>query len=265
MFKIDSWKDMMGFHSNETPENKTVVIQGFGNVGSYSAYHFHTNNSKVIAVIEHDCAIHNPDGLDVPELMAYFKENRTLVGFPGAVSTETEDPQKYMEIKCDILIPAAIEKSINKSNMERIDTKIIGEAGNGPTTYAADHHLTDRGVFFIPDFILNGGGVTVSYFEWLKNLQHVTPGLLTRRWEHEKSLQLLRVLSREDLIVKHKEELRGPSEFTIVTTALEEVMAGTIQKVWKLSNERNLPYRTAAFVQAIEKVATYYEILGFTI
>ena len=117
----------------------------------------------------------------------------------------------------------------------------------------------------IPDFILNGGGVTVSYFEWLKNLQHVTPGLLTRRWEHEKSLQLLRVLAREDLIAKYKEALRGPSEFAIVTTALEEVMAGTITSVWKLSLERNLPYRVAAFVQAIEKVASYYEALGFTI
>ncbi len=105
----------------------------------------------------------------------------------------------------------------------------------------------------------------MSYFEWLKNLQHVTPGLLTRRWEHEKSLQLLRVLAREDLISRYREALRGPSEFEIVTTALEEVMAGTIQSVWKLSNDRNLPYRTAAFVQAIEKVATYYEVLGFTI
>lgn len=265
MFKIDAWKDMMGFHQNETMEGKSVIVQGFGNVGSYAALHFHRNNTKVIALIEHNGAIHNPDGLDIPEAMRYFQEKKTLLGFPGATSQEAEEPMKYMEMKCDILIPAAIEKSINKSNMERIDTKIIGEGGNGPTTYAANQHLTDRGVFFIPDFILNGGGVTVSYFEWLKNLQHVTPGLLTRRWEHEKSLQLLRVLAREDLISKYKEDLRGPSEFVIVTTALEEVMAGCIQSVWKLSHDRNLPFRTAAFVQAIEKVATYYEVLGFTI
>ena len=241
------------------------MVQGFGNVGSFAAYHFHQNKSKVIAVIEHNGSVHNPDGLDIPELMAYFKENKTLLGYPGASSQEAENPQKYMEIKCDILVPAAMEKSIHKGNMERIDTKIIAEGANGPTTYAANSYLNDRGIFFVPDFILNGGGVTVSYFEWLKNLQHVTPGLLTRRWEHEKSLQLLRVLAREDLIVKYKEQLRGPSEFAIVTTALEEVMAGTITSVWKLSLERNLPYRVAAFVQAIEKVASYYEALGFTI
>ena len=89
--------------------------------------------------------------------------------------------------------------------MHTIDCKIIGEAGNGPTTYAAYNYLSDKGIFFVPDFILNGGGVVVSYFEWLKNLTHVTPGLLTRRWEHEKSLSTLKLLGRNDLIKTHYE------------------------------------------------------------
>mmetsp|Transcript_31973 Transcript_31973/g.31262 ORF Transcript_31973/g.31262 Transcript_31973/m.31262 type:complete len:112 (-) Transcript_31973:275-610(-) len=111
-----------------------------------------------------------------------MNENGTLAGFPGAVETNTENPLSFMEKQCDILIPAAIEKSINKSNAHNINCKIVVEGANGPTTFAAEEILISKGILVCPDMLCNAGGVTVSYFEWLKNLDHVSPGKLTKKY-----------------------------------------------------------------------------------
>lgn len=145
-------------------EGKRVVVQGFGNVGLWSAKFFHSHGSKVIAVGEWDSYVVNEDGIDIEALRVYKDKNKSFKGFPGG-TVFTEDPKKVLEIECDILIPAALERVINKSNVANIKAKVIGEAANGPTTPGADEALLKRGVVIIPDLLLNAGGVTVSYFE----------------------------------------------------------------------------------------------------
>ncbi|OFV98770.1 MAG: amino acid dehydrogenase [Acidobacteria bacterium RIFCSPLOWO2_02_FULL_61_28] len=145
-----------------------VIIQGFGNVGRAAAQHLHAEMYRVIGIAEKDGGIYNANGLDIPALVDYRKENRTIVGFPAS---EPADPQELLLADCDILLPAALENQITTRNADRIKARIICEGANGPTTAAADEILEQRGVFVIPDILANAGGVTVSYFEWVQDRQ----------------------------------------------------------------------------------------------
>jgi len=162
---------------------KTFIVQGFGNVGYWSAKFLCQSGAKLIGVVEFNSAIYNETGLNPDEVNNYRMKNKTLVGFPGAkeVLDQKKNPESIMERKCDILIPAAVEKSINQSNADRINCKILAEAANGPTTSGAEEILERKSILVIPDLVLNAGGVTVSYFEWLKNLEHKQLGLLIKR------------------------------------------------------------------------------------
>lgn len=171
-------------------EGKTFGIQGFGNVGYWAAKFFHQDGGIITTVVEHDCALHKPDGFDPDELENYKIQNGTLKNFPTATEYDESNPQAFMEKKMDVLIPAAVEKSLHRDNAANIQAKIIGEAANGPTTVLAEEILMNKGAIIVPDLILNGGGVTVSYFEWLKNLSHVAPGRLSKRWEEQSKRSL---------------------------------------------------------------------------
>lgn len=162
-------------------KNKTILIQGFGNVGSFAAKYMYDYGAKIIGVAEHDGSIYNPNGINPYELAVYKERTGGVKGFPQAEKEFTDEEAIYNP--CDIFIPAAFEKTVNSQNAHRFNCKLIAEGANGPTTMAAEDVLLQKGVIFLPDILLNAGGVTVSYFEWLKNLKHIRPGRMTRRWE----------------------------------------------------------------------------------
>ena len=245
---------------------KTVVVQGIGNVGYHSAKFFRENGAKVICIAEHDGAVYHADGLNEEDLFQFKLKTGSILGYPGTTNLATNNDA--LELECDILIPAALENVINGNNAPRVKAKIIGEAANGPLTPEADEILTKKGVLVIPDMYLNAGGVTVSYFEWLKNLSHVRYGRMEKRFTENMNTHILTQI--EELSGKKVEDkerdfiLHGADEVDLVHSGLEETMISAtreIMEIWKKNPE--IPdMRTAAYVNAINKVATSYAELG---
>jgi len=170
-------------------EGKNVVVQGLGNVGYHSAKFFQDAGAKIIALAEYEGAIWNKDGLDVDAVFNHRKTTGSILNFPGA--TNFKESSEALEMECDILIPAALENVIDGDNAPRIKAKLIGEAANGPLTPEADEIFSAKGIVVIPDMYLNAGGVTVSYFEWLKNLSHVRYGRLEKRFTENMNSHIL--------------------------------------------------------------------------
>jgi glutamate dehydrogenase (NAD(P)+) len=247
-------------------EGKRVVVQGIGNVGYHTAKFFRENGAKIIAISEHDGAVFNPEGLHEDELIEFRKKTGSIINFPGA--TTIANTTDALELDCDILIPAALENVINGDNAPRIKAKIIGEAANGPLTPDADEIFAAKGVLVIPDMFLNAGGVTVSYFEWLKNLSHVRYGRLEKRFTENLNTNILgqmEFLSGKKVKKEHRDIItHGPDEVDLVYSGLEETMITAVNEVmecWK-RNPSIPDMRTAAYVVAIDKVATSYVELG---
>jgi glutamate dehydrogenase (NAD(P)+) len=246
-------------------EGKRIVIQGLGNVGYHTARVFAENGARIVGVSEHDGALYSPKGLDVDAVQAHRKERGTIRGFPGAHTIH--DPNQGLECECDVLVPAALESVITKENAPRIKAKILAEAANGPTTIEAERILLDRGILIVPDVYLNAGGVTVSYFEWLKNLSHVRFGRLSRRFEESSAQAMLHAV--EQLTGKHVSArerrlvVHGADEADLVRSGLEDTMISAYETIREMMDTKDLPdLRTAAFATAIEKVAVSYMELG---
>ena len=247
-------------------EGKTVVVQGMGNVGFYCAKFFREHGAKVISIAEYEGAIFNAEGLHEEEVFAHRKATGSILNFPGATNLAINTDA--LELECDILIPAALENVINGQNAPRIKAKIIGEAANGPCTPEADEIFTQKGILCVPDMYLNAGGVTVSYFEWLKNLSHVRYGRMEKRFTENLNSHILgqiEELSGKKVSQKEKEFImHGPEEVDLVHSGLEETMISAtreIMEIWK--NNPDIPdMRTAAYVSAINKVAISYSELG---
>lgn len=247
-------------------KGKSVIVQGLGNVGFYATKFFSEGGCKIVGLSEYEGAIYNPEGLDYLAVVEHRKVTGSILNFPGA--TNLEDPNLILEQACDILIPAALEAVIHKENAGRIQAKIIGEAANGPLTPEADEILIDKGVMVIPDMYLNAGGVTVSYFEWLKNLSHVRYGRLEKRFSENMYAEILEIM--ESMTGKKVNELErkiilhGPDEVDLIYSGLEDTMIGSyheIRDVYK-STPGVKDLRTAAFIVAINKVGVAYEELG---
>jgi len=247
-------------------EDKNVIVQGLGNVGYHSAKFFQDAGAKVIALAEYEGAIWSKEGLDVDAVFNHRKTTGSILNFPGANNFEKSGDA--LEMECDILIPAALENVIDGNNAPRIKAKLIGEAANGPLTPEADEIFAQKGIVVIPDMYLNAGGVTVSYFEWLKNLSHVRYGRLEKRFTENLNSHILgQIEELSGKKVKESEKdfiMRGPDEVDLVYSGLEETMINAtheIMNAWKANPE--IPdMRTAAYVVAINKVGTSYAELG---
>jgi glutamate dehydrogenase (NAD(P)+) len=245
---------------------KRVVVQGLGNVGYFAAKFFQEAGAVLVGLADSEGAIANPKGLDLAKVMEHRRQRKGILDFPGA--TNLARREEALELDCDILIPAALERQITAENAGRVKAKVVVEAANGPTTPEADEILTRRNVMVIPDAYINAGGVTVSYFEWVKNLGHVRFGRMQKRYEQAAYAGLLQAV--ESLTGKRftpeqvAQVTHGASEEDLVNSGLEETMIGAyhpIREVWKQQGEK-VDLRIAALIVAIDKVALSYEQLG---
>jgi len=248
-------------------EGKKVVVQGFGNVGYHAAKFFHEGGAIIVGVGEYNSAVYSENGIDPIALFDYFKSKGTLNNFPGAKNLPNR--MDVLVQDCDILIPAALENQVHKDNAADIKAKIIVEAANGPVTPEAEEILLKKGAIVIPDIYINAGGVTVSYFEWLKNLSHVRFGRLEKRYEQNMNNKIMDLIDSANSTGKLTEVQReilntGASEVDLVYSGLEETMITAYDEIRK--NLKNIEgvndLRTAAFVTAIQKIVASYSTLG---
>lgn len=246
---------------------KTMVIQGLGNVGSYTGIISQQEGDvKVIGVAEYEGAIYDPKGIDIEKLLKFRKETGSIIGFPGSKALPSREAA--LELECDILVPAALESVITLENADRIKAKIIAEAANGPITADAEELLIQKGVVIVPDMYLNAGGVTVSYFEWLKNLSHMRFGRMEKRFNQETYSNLVNTVekltgktigSREREII-----VRGADEIDLVRSGLEETMIVAYNQIRDVQKRKRKvkDLRTAAFISSLEKISNDYMALG---
>ncbi|CAF3614199.1 unnamed protein product [Rotaria sp. Silwood1] len=286
---------------------KTFILQGVGNVGYHSMRYLTRHGAKCIGILEWDCAIVNPDGIDPKALEEYKFERGTIKGFPGAQPYDKEPKEELLCEPCDILIPAANERQITSENAHRIKARIIAEGANGPTTPEADAILLKNNVLVLPariiaegangpttpeadaillknnvlvlpDLYINAGGVTVSYFEWLKNLSHVSYGRLTFKYQRDTNYSLLesvqssleakfgRMGGKIPILPSDEffKRMAGASEKDIVHSGLEQTMEKSAKAIMRtaMRYDLGLDIRTAAYVNAIEKIFHVYVSAG---
>jgi len=246
---------------------KTMVIQGLGNVGTYTGtISQEEGDCIIVGVSEIEGTIVNPKGIDIAKLVKYRQKNKSIIGFPGTKKLKERDD--WVGIDCDILVPAALESQIHKGNAKKIKAKIIGEAANGPVTKQAEDILLKMGVAIIPDMYINAGGVTVSYFEWLKNLSHMRFGRMQKRFDHnayDRIVGLVEKTTGKKIGAKEREFLtRGADEEDLVKSGLEETMINSFHQIYDVYNRRKkvTDYRSAAFIVALNKIASDYTNLG---
>jgi glutamate dehydrogenase (NAD(P)+) len=183
LFNTDSFCDEADISAGI--RGKKVIVQGFGNVGYHYAKKMHKEGAKIVGVIEKDAAIYSTSGFDPQELKMFLNTEGSLRNYEHADTVETMDPSFIMRKKCDIFAPCAVDGSLNMHNAPHIKARVVIEGANGPTTFRADQILEQRGIVVIPDMLANVGGVTVSYFEWLKNLDHVAPGRMSKKYQEQ--------------------------------------------------------------------------------
>lgn len=244
---------------------KRVIVQGLGNVGSYSAHFLQKNGALIVGLAELGGGVYDPAGIDLRRAAHYFRENGSFAGY-GAGEFH-EDPAEVIEQPCDILVPAALENQITAENAPRIQARIVAEAANGPVDHEAEKILQQRGILIIPDLYLNAGGVTVSYFEWLRNLSHVSfDRMSTRLSELTKThiIDAMEQLTGRTLDKDQRTQLTaGPHEVDFVHTALAETMAVAYHSIHDAWKTKDLPdLRTAAYYVAIDRVCRSYQAHG---
>jgi glutamate dehydrogenase (NAD(P)+) len=247
-------------------DGKRISVQGLGNVGYHAAKFCREGGGIITVIAEREGAITNAKGLNEDEVFNHRKATGSILNFPGA--TNIADSTAALEMDCDVLLPAALEGVFTDENAPRIKAKIILEGANGPTTPEADPIFRQKGVLVIPDIYCNAGGVTVSYFEWLKNLSHVRFGRMQKRHEQANELAMLKAIEastgKKFSDAERASFAKGPDEQDLVNSGLEETMIAAYHELVKIQRDtKGVPdLRIAAFLNAIHKVARSYSELG---
>lgn len=213
-------------------------------------------------LIERDSAIHKADGIDIEDAKAYLVENGSFAGYEGADEVNVDDHLSFYEKEVDFIVPAATEKSIHRVNAPKIKCKAIFEGANGPTTIAAEEILMEKGIIVAPDLLVNGGGVTCSYFEWLKNIDHVSPGKMTKKFDERSQQQLLALMGYTG--EEYQSAVHGASEKDIVYSALDETMTSAVRSNWQFAVDNDMNFRDACLVNAINKIYRHYQECGIS-
>ncbi len=263
---MENAEDMKPLGLSPGLAGKRVVVQGLGNVGYHAARLMQLEGGAlIVGLAEREGGILCPDGLDIDRVFRHRKETGSILDFPGA--TNVLNPAELLEADCDVLVPAALEGQIHEGNAARVRARIIAEAANGPIDFGAEAILRQRNVFIIPDIYLNAGGVTVSYFEWLKNKAGVSFDRMVSR--HEELVKRELIEEMEALVGSKISEgsrrrlIQGPKEEELVRAALEQTMLTSYAKIHRFWKERGLPsLRTACYLMAIERVADSYQQHG---
>ncbi|HXO19127.1 MAG TPA: Glu/Leu/Phe/Val dehydrogenase [Thermoanaerobaculia bacterium] len=258
-------EDMKAIGLTPGIRGKRVIVQGLGNVGHNAARFLEEAGAVLVGIAEAEGAIYNPDGLSLQAVWAHRLETKSILNFDGAKNLARS--KEALELDCDILVPAALENQITSENAPRIKAPMIVEGANGPTTSEASEMLSERGVLILPDHYVNAGGVLVSYFEWLKNLSHVRFGRMEKRFEEGAYRRILH--SVEEMTGKHftAEEAaaatRGAGEEDLVNSGLEDTMVTAYHHLREIRcKHQGIDLRTAAFLDAIDKIALCYGDLG---
>lgn len=246
---------------------KRIILQGLGNVGYHAGILLEEEDeAKITAIVERDGTLINEDGLSIKNVHNHMNAHGGVKGFPDA--TYVEDGAAVLEHDCDILIPAALEAQITEKNADKIKARLIVEAANGPVTFEADEILRNNGATILPDTYVNAGGVSVSYFEWIRNLSHIRFGRMERRYDELRGQHLISVM--ESLTNKTVPDwmvanvVHGADELDLVRSGLDDTMRIAFQELHDTlrSNDKVNDYRTAAYVVAISKIARSYVDLG---
>lgn len=246
---------------------KRIVLQGLGNVGYHAGELLdEEDEAKIVAIIEKDGALIGENGLPISKVRQYINEHHTIKGFPDA--TFVEDGKRVLEMDCDILLPAAMEAQITRDNAENIKAKLIVEAANGPVTFEADEILQKKGITILPDAFVNAGGVTVSYFEWIRNLSHMRFGRMERRYDELRGQHMITAvesLTQQTAPEWIRDEIvRGADELDLVRSGLDDTMRMAYREIsdLKKENRKIRDFRTAAYVVAVNKIARSYLDIG---
>ncbi|MBO9136478.1 Glu/Leu/Phe/Val dehydrogenase [Rhizobium sp. B230/85] len=245
----------------------SVAVQGFGNVGYHAAkFLSEEDGARIVCIIEHDGYLWNPQGISVESVEAHQRATGSILGFDGAESHVRASEGLIRPF--DILIPAAIESSINARNAGAIQARLIVEGANGPTTFEAEAQLLERGIVILPDLFVNAGGVVVSYFEWVKNITHIPFGLMERRRRERRNHQITNVLETmtgQSFPADHRDNfLEGGSEIDLVRSGLEDIMRNAYDKMAEVlrTHPGVTDYRTAAYLISLTKIAESYQAIG---
>ncbi len=263
---LEQKDDMKKLKLSTGMNNKKVIVQGLGNVGYHSAKFCQEGGAIIVGIAEWDGGLYNAKGLDIEKLIKFKQETGSIKGFPGGKNIANS--MEVLEMDCDVLIPAALENQITEENAPRIKAKLIAEGANGPVTKEAEEILVSKGVLIIPDLFLNAGGVTVSYFEWLKNLSHVRFGRMEKRFQEIQATNYIATIEKntgKKIDAKARKILvHGADERDLVYSGLEETMIHAYNEIREimLSTKGITDLRTAAFVSGINKLAASYKTLG---
>ena len=264
---VDIAEDMNKLGLTTGLSGKRVIVQGLGNVGYHTIKYLTEFGATVVGICEFEGAIYNPNGLNLDEVFYHRNTTGSILGFAGSTK-EFINSAEGLEQDCDILVPAALENQITIANVASIKAKIIAEAANGPTTPDAADFLINKGCILIPDMYCNAGGVTVSYFEWLKNLSHVAFGRMDKRYEENANQNLVNMVEKITGISLDSAQrsiiVKGASELELVNSGLEDTMIRSYHEIRdiQMANPKIDGLRTAAFVSSIDKVAISYMNMG---